>query len=74
MNEIKQWIISYLNNEVKVEINIDDPLFRQIDSFSIVGFLLALEDRFDFFHDVNVKNLGEMTVGEIAALLSTYKK
>ncbi|BAK75319.1 hypothetical protein NH8B_0484 [Pseudogulbenkiania sp. NH8B] len=66
METIKAWILDYLQSEGVGDIEADKPLFEQIDSFSVVGFLLACDERFSSFASLPVESLGTLTVEEIA--------
>lgn len=71
MEEILSWITAYLQDEGKTGLQADLPLFGQIDSFSVVGFLLALEERFNCFEQISAQALSGLTIEQIASLLAS---
>lgn len=74
MEEIRNWISDYLRDEGKTDLQADLPLFEQIDSFSVVGFLMAVEERFSCFEDITAQALSGLTLDEMATLLARYQR
>jgi acyl carrier protein len=74
MEEIRSWIADYLREEGKIELLADRPLFEQIDSFSVVGFLMAVEERFHCFDELTAQTLSGLTMEQMASVLAQHRR
>lgn len=74
MEEIRNWISDYLREEGKTDLQADLPLFEQIDSFSVVGLLMAVEERFHCFDELTAQALSGLTIEQMAKLLAQHQQ
>lgn len=70
---IHRWLDNYVRENTElIELRHDEPLFRQIDSFAVVEFLLASEEAFGLGSHVGGDALTSLTLKEIAAFIATH--
>lgn len=68
-----QWIADFFQEESSVSLRVDTPVFEQVDSFAVVGFLIACDERFADFSGVDTDRLAKLTLAELAAVLDTLQ-
>lgn len=69
---IKQWLENYLKQECGLQTyHADMPLFKQLDSFQVIGVLLACEEQFGLGEQLAGDVLTPMTVGDIVDYLAS---
>ncbi|QEL56621.1 hypothetical protein [Chromobacterium paludis] len=69
MDKIESWIREYFREEGVTELDAERPLFEQVDSFHVVGFMLACEETYDCFRAMGADAFTGLTLGRIAALI-----
>jgi hypothetical protein len=73
MMDNTQWIAAFFQEESAVSLLADKPVFAQVDSFAVVGFLIACDERFTDFSAVDTDQLAQLTLAELAAVLNSLQ-
>ncbi|WP_293766233.1 hypothetical protein [uncultured Aquitalea sp.] len=74
MTDVRQWIVDYLAGEGKTGLDDSLPLFRQIDSFTVVGFLMACDERFHCFDTLSADQLTQLNLDQAATLIASHAR
>ena len=69
MQDIQAWIIQYFAQEGLTALDAQQPLFQQIDSFSVIGFLLACDEHYPGFDRIDTDGLAQLNIAGIAGLI-----
>lgn len=71
-DNVKQWIITHLREECSIEeISPESPLVEQLDSFQIVCFLVACDEKFQSPKLSNAESFNKLTLDEISNLIAS---
>ncbi len=70
---IREWLNDYVRKhfELQEPLN-EEALFRQIDSFAVIDFLLACDEAFGLGDHLGGDTLTSLTLEEIAAFIVTH--
>jgi acyl carrier protein len=72
IDQVKQWILSHLREECNIdEVSLESPLVEQLDSFQMVGFLVACDDKFQSLKLSNAESFSKLTLDEISSLIAS---
>ena len=75
INRIKQWIISHLREECNIEeISPELPLVEQLDSFHVVGFLVACDEKFQSLRQSGTDQFSGLSIDEVARHIASKNK
>lgn len=69
MQDIQAWIVQYFAQEGMTALDAQQPLFQQIDSFSVIGFLLACDEQYPGFDRIDTDGLAQLNIAAMADLI-----
>lgn len=70
---IREWLDDYVRKHFGLQKPLyDEALFRQIDSFAVIEFLLACDEAFGLGDRLGGDALTSLTLEEIAAFIVTH--